>query len=90
MNNKLLEPNFDTKLEGYEFLGRGPEASGSSNGWERSDDLYFRCVKCGSIMSSLTSRNYSCDCGAMFVDADYHRLGSNYGDENILVYVKRT
>ncbi len=86
MNDNLIEPIFDTELEGYRFIGRGPEATGTKPGWERNDSLHFRCAKCGSIMKSTISNNYSCECGAMFVDADYHRFGSNYGDQNILVY----
>ncbi|MDH5447161.1 MAG: hypothetical protein OEY52_16550 [Gammaproteobacteria bacterium] len=87
-NTNLIEPKFNIELEGYQFLGRGPEATGQNSGWERDDSLFFRCAECGSMMQSTTNESYSCDCGAMFVDVDYHRFGSNHGDKNIFVYRK--
>jgi hypothetical protein len=88
MNTDLIQPEFDTELEGYQFLGRGPETTGPAPGWERNDSLFFRCAKCGAMVHSTTNEYFNCECGAMFVDVDYHRFGSNYGDQNILVYKK--
>ena len=85
---KIIESNFVIELEGYEFLGRGSKATGPGNSWKRDESLFFRCAKCGSLMQSTINEYYKCDCEAMSVDVDYHRFGSVYGDENILVYKK--
>ena len=86
--SNLIEPKFNIELDGYEYRGRGPKATGSTEGWQRNDSLFFRCAECGSMMKSTTNEYYSCECGAMYVDVEYHRFGSNHGDQNILVYQK--
>ena len=73
-----------TELNGYMYLQNGP----SSKGWERSEEIYYRCGHCGSLMHSLTSKDFSCKCKAMFVDQCASRFGSKYGDKDIMVYKK--
>jgi hypothetical protein len=73
------------QLPGYELLGCGPQATGSY-GWARSGDLIFRCAKCGTTMPSLHNDYFNCSCGAMHLDIDAGRFGSQHGDESILVY----
>jgi len=84
--NEELEPKFDLDIEGYSYIGRGPESTGSGKGWNRSDSIFMRCVECGDLMKSTMSKSYSCSCNSMFVDADYFRFGSTKSDINILVY----
>ena len=86
MNEPQVEPPFDIALTGYRFLGRGPEATGSGGDWHRSERLFFRCIKCGTMMPSMQRTNWQCPCESMFVDVDYGRFGSGFGDMNVLVY----
>lgn len=85
---KIIEPDFNIELKSYRYLGRGPEASDSSGGWNRSNKIVYRCAKCGNIMPASQNDFYKCDCGAMYLDISSARFGSRYGDENILVYKK--
>ena len=85
---KIIEPVFPLELEGFKFLGRGPAATGSKNSWPQRWRLYYRCAKCGSMMYSKTKDYFDCKCGAMHLDIDHGRFGSNFGDQNILVYKK--
>jgi len=54
----------------------------------RKNVIYYRCANCGSFMQSSIDDYYTCECGAMHLDIGYARFGSNYGDNNILVYRK--
>ncbi len=86
--DEIIEPKFNANLSGYTYLGRGPKATGIDNGWQRDDSIYMRCVVCGDIVSSLREEDYSCECGAMYIDHSYYRFGSTHGDINVLVYKK--
>jgi len=89
MDEKEIKPEFDIALEGYEYLGRGPDASNADkDGWSRDSNIAYRCVKCGDLMSADHDDYYNCQCGAVHLDIDYGRFGSNHGDQNILVYKK--
>ncbi|MGC5017153.1 hypothetical protein [Micromonospora sp. DT47] len=61
----------------FEYLGRGPAASGGS-GWTMSSRLAFKCVACGYVMSGSMRAAYK--------DADAGRFGSTLGDDAIEVY----
>mgnify|MGYP001279921899 CR=1 FL=1 len=41
---------------------------------KRGKRIYYRCIKCNSIISSVPSKNIGCDCGNVFIDKDYCRL----------------
>ena len=84
--NKILEPESGIEVKGYNFKGRGPSATGNKNGWRKSESLYFRCAKCGSMIPSIINDYYTCECCAMHHDLDAFRFGSTLGDKNILVY----
>jgi hypothetical protein len=86
MNTPEIQPAFDIDLPGYRYIGRGPDATGHGGGWHRSERLFFRCIKCATMMPSVLSENWQCPCGSMDVDADYGRFGSVFGDGNVLVY----
>ena len=81
---ELLTPTDGIQLADHWFLGRGPTATGG-NYWSLAGHA-FRCARCGDIIPIGRMDNCSCSCGALFMDADYCRLGSQLGDENILVY----
>ncbi len=85
---KIIEPKFETNIDGFNYKGRGPSVTGNKEGWNRTKNLYFVCANCGSMMHSITDNYFSCECGAMHHDLDAFRFGSTYGDENILVYEK--
>jgi len=87
-NSNLVEPNFNTSVEGFYFLVRGPDATGRIPGWQCKHRIFFRCAKCGAMMNSTVNEYFSCDCGSMYLDVDGGRFGSNLGDMNILVYEK--
>jgi len=86
--NKIIEPNFELKMIGFEFLGRSSKATGGSLGWSRSENIIYRCAKCGSTMLASYNDYWNCECEAVHLDIHAGRFGSNYGDENILVYKK--
>ena len=83
-----IKPDFKIDINGFKYLGKGPKSVDGTPGWSRSDFVYYRCVKCGSMMQSSINDYFRCDCGAMTLDIDAGRFGSNYGDNNILVYKK--
>src|SRR5687768_13979317 len=83
-----IEPAFPVEMSGFEFLGRGPKATGASGGWPSSPDIYYRCITCGDLMRATHHGYFECSCKAMRLDWDAARFGSSYGDENILVYRK--
>ncbi|WP_282019232.1 hypothetical protein [Salegentibacter mishustinae] len=86
--SKIIQPKFDLEIIGMKFLGRGPKASGNGPGWSRSENIIYKCVECGSEMVASHNDYWNCECGAMHLDFDAGRFGSNFGDENILVYSK--
>ena len=86
--NKLIQPKFNLKIDGMKFLGRGSKASGNGIGWNRNENIIYKCVECGSEMLASHNDYWNCECGAIHLDFDAGRFGSNYGDENILVYKK--
>jgi len=88
MKTTIIEPNFQTNINGFVYKGRGPNATGNNSSWNRKNELYFVCANCGSMMHSKTNSYFTCECGAMHYDLDAFRFGSKYGDENILVYEK--
>ena len=79
-----ISPTFDTELPGFELAGRGS----TSAGWSRDPSTSYRCAQCGSVMPASQDDFFECECGAMFLDVDYHRFGSQLGDHNIFVYRK--
>lgn len=83
-----IKPQFSLELEGFKFLGRGPEATGETMGWSRDAKFYYRCVKCGDSMNAAHNKYWSCSCKAVNLDKDMGRFGSWHGDINILVYEK--
>ena len=84
--NKIIQPKFNSEINGMKFLGRGPKASGTGLGWSRKENIIYKCVKCATEMKASQNDYWNCECGAMTLDFDAGRFGSNYGDENILVY----
>lgn len=74
------------KLEGYTFLGFGPAATGSDDGWRRRSDLYARCHRCGFVMSLWSETDESCTCGRLYKDASAGRFGHSDGDGSIAIY----
>ena len=89
--NKLIKPDFDIKIKKLLFLGRGPSAIGVFvSGWNRSEKIIYKCVKCGSEMNGSHDDYWNCECGAVNLDYDNGRFGSSYGDQNILVYLIMT
>jgi hypothetical protein len=89
--NEIIEPTFDVALEGFAYIGRGPNPYNNMSGWIAGEEIFYRCVKCGNVVKSTVGRyeNYICACGAMQMDCDWGRTGSKYGDNNILVYEKK-
>jgi len=86
---KKIKPEFDLKMEGFKYLGRGPRASGFfSISWSTDNDIFYRCVVCGSVMCASQDGNWVCKCGSLYLDIAAGRFGSNQGDKNILVYKK--
>jgi hypothetical protein len=86
--NKLIQPKFNLKIDGMKFLGRGSKASGKQMGWSSNENIIYKCVECGSEMLASHNDYWNCKCGAIHLDFEAGRFGSNYGDENILVYKK--
>jgi hypothetical protein len=86
---QIIQPSFNLELPRHTFLGRGPSASGGQRGWRRSGHLYYRCAVCGDLMCAAHDDYFDCRCGAMSLDIDAGRFGSNHGDDNILVYRKK-
>jgi len=40
----------------------------------RDDDIYYRCSRCGSFLSSAPKQSVICRCGRVSIDVDYVRL----------------
>jgi hypothetical protein len=40
----------------------------------KGKQTYYRCGKCGSVISSIPHKNIGCECGNIFIDKDYFRL----------------
>jgi len=68
-------------VPGYEFIRRG-----TTGGWSRSADLLYLCERCGSAMRADHDDYFNCSCGAMHLDIDAGRFGSQFGDNAILTY----
>lgn len=81
---ELLVPPQGICLDGHKFLGRGSRATGEG-GWHLAGHA-FRCARCGDLIPVGFIDDFCCSCGALFMDPDYFRLGSDLGDQNILVY----
>lgn len=86
--SKIIKPKFNLEIKGMRFLGRGPKVFGNGIGWCRSENIVYKCVECESEMNASHNDYWNCKCGAIHLDFDAGRFGSNYGDENILVYLK--
>ena len=76
--------------DGYEYLGYGPEATGSEAGWSMRDDLYARCTRCGNLISLDPMKYGDCPCGALHKDPDAGRFGSTLGDAAVEIYRRRS
>jgi rubrerythrin len=83
MKNVLVYNN-----EKYEHLGNGCKATGASNVWRMSSEIYFRCVDCGYLMNGNPKMSDNCPCNSLYKDSDYGRFGSKHGDDSIEVYRK--
>lgn len=86
---EIINPSFNIEIEGYVYLGRGPHSVKGTFGWSTGNKIYYRCACCGSLMQSTINDDFRCECGAMSLDKDFGRFGSRYGDNNILVYMKK-
>ena len=82
------EPAEGIELANHEFVGRGPDCG--SGGWSRSEGLIYRCAMCGTPMPAQHRGDFICECGAMLLDFDAGRFGSRHGDQNILVYKRKS
>ena len=72
------------------YMGNGPIATGSPNGWLMSKNIYLKCAECGYYLSADPNESDSCFCGKLVKDADHGRIGSLLGDNKIEVYrIKR-
>lgn len=72
--------------DGYEFIGRGPGATGAPAGWSMTPYLFAECPRCGELLSLDPRETATCSCGALHKDADAGRFGSTLGDESIGIY----
>ena len=70
----------------FKYLGNGCKATGANMGWRMSEDLYFRCINCGYLMSGDMHQDDRCLCGKLTKDSGFGRFGSSYGDDAIEVY----
>lgn len=71
------------------LLGRGPRATNGASGWSMANGRLFRCALCGYFMSDQVDECDTCFCGALHLDADAGRLGSDLGDDRIEVWEAR-
>jgi hypothetical protein len=39
-----------------------------------ADDIYIRCRRCGTVLSTMPEDGQGCICGNVFVDVDYGRV----------------
>lgn len=70
----------------FTLLGRGPGATGRGSGWTMGRGRYFRCIRCDYFMPDKGDTTQRCSCGALSMDADAGRFGSQLGDDAIEVY----
>jgi len=88
--NENITPDFDIEIDGFKFIGRGPNVINLfSTDWSRDDNILYRCAKCGSTMTASFNDYWSCKCKAVSLDIGAGRFGSQYGDKNILVYKRK-
>ena len=73
----------------FEYVGNGPAATGTGKGWSMNRKLYFKCTTCGYMMLNDTDDYDNCFCGAMHLDCDSGRFGSDLGDDAIEVYIPK-
>ncbi|MEP5338963.1 MAG: hypothetical protein ABJL44_19420 [Algibacter sp.] len=81
--NKRINPKFNLDIEGMTFLGRGSKVFGNEKGRSRSENIIYKCVECGSEMNVSHNDYWNCKCGAIHLNFDAGRFGSNYGDDYI-------
>ncbi len=74
------------ELFDLELLGRGPAATRGETGWRMNQGHLFRCVQCDFFMLDQTEDCDTCFCGALHLDADAGRFGSDLGDAQIEVW----
>ncbi len=82
----LYEPGRGIDSPGFDYLGRGPAAVGTSPGWVGIPGLHYRCANCGDWMSASRRDSFTCTCNGMHLDVDVGRFGSRLGEGNVLVY----
>lgn len=39
-----------------------------------ADDVFYRCLRCGSLTESRPRDSYTCRCGSIHIDVDYFRI----------------
>lgn len=77
----------EPRKEDLEFVGHGPDATGSSGGWDFKEEIYVRCGNCGTIMHPWSAKkNFGCSCGRLFLDIDAGRFSAQEGDDSVEVY----
>ena len=82
---KPIDLKFAIEMPDLKYLGRGPACTGLT-GWSTSKEFIYRCANCDDSMNASWKNDWTCRCQAMALDSEACRLGSYYGDENILVY----
>jgi len=85
---KIIEPKFETNIDGFNDKGRGPSVMSNKESWNKIKNLYFVCANYGSMMHSITNNYFFCESGVIHHDLDAFRFGSTYSDKNIFVYEK--
>jgi len=55
----------------YELIGNTYEDTADV---PKDDDMYYRCMSCGTIIPSVPDDNIGCECGNVFIDKDCWRL----------------
>jgi len=40
----------------------------------RGKDIFYQCVQCNGIISSVPKNNIDCECGNISIDVDYFRF----------------
>ena len=82
--------NSDFKGEDLEYLGKGPNATGTSGGWEFKNEIYVRCGECGDFLHPWGAKdNFGCSCGGLFFDIDSGRFTPQEGDNSVEVFRTR-
>ncbi len=72
-------------VDGYQFLGFGPRATGDAPGWTVHPGLFIRCARCGDLLRLDPTCDATCGCGRLAIDSG-GRLGATDGDGSIAVY----